>query len=122
MLTTHYIYDLNIFSPTFVVCGMLFSLLFDYQLSGDGFAPKYWFGFKFKYLLGANLFFVLGIISLLTFKEYANDMNKMLQGYELMVEKELGITKAPTKPQDPTQKDSVKKEKSVSDILSDPTK
>jgi hypothetical protein len=104
-----------------MIVGLLVSLLWDYRLSSDNYTPKYWFSFKFKYLLAINFFLVLGVISLLTFQEYKVEMNKMLQGYEAMIQKELGLPEVGTPKSNLPQESTPEKQK-ISDILADPTK
>jgi hypothetical protein len=114
------VYSLNVWSPTSIALGLLVSLVWDYVLAAQGKAPKYWFAFRFKYLLAAQLFLVVATINLTTFVEYKNEMKKLLGGYQSLVTNENNKELGPA-PRVQTQKSSTKSE-AKKDILSDPTK
>lgn len=115
------IYKLNVWSSLPIAVGLLISLVWDYIFSAQGKAPKYWFAFRFKYLLAAQLFIVIATINLATFMEYKTDMTKLLGGYEALIKNENNKELGPA-PRVHTQQSSVNKKDQKKDILSDPTK
>jgi hypothetical protein len=69
-------------------------------------------------MLAVNLFLVLGAISLMTFRDYQFKMQRILQEYEELVEKEFPKQKETH----PMQKQEIAKNIEKNKFLSDPTK